>query len=157
MSDKKCSNCGCEDFTPRSIYGPGVKERVIEFCDACGERKKIDKTPIELIKEERQRQVDKEGWTLEHDDEHTDQSLAMAAALYASPDDRLMAVRICEHCTSVDSISDPWPWWNENDSDRGPSRFKAWDKRKDHDRMRRLQIAGALIVAEMERLQRLGL
>lgn len=114
------------------------------------------KTPIELITEERERQQEKEGWTLKHDDQHTDQSLAMAAALYASPDDSLMCVNICGHCTGVDSISDPWPWWDENDSGRGPLRSKAWDKRKQHDRMRRLQIAGALIVAEMERLQRLG-
>lgn len=34
---------------------------------------------------ERKRQIDKEGWTLEHDDQHTDGSLATAAAFYASP------------------------------------------------------------------------
>ena len=100
------------------------------------------KTPIELIKEERQRQIDKEGWTHEHDDEHTDQSLVMAAALYASPDDRLKIVMNYKYIDG-DHIIDPWPWPDH-------------DKREDKDRMRRLQIAGALIVAEMERLQRLG-
>ncbi len=33
---------------------------------------------------ERQRQVEKEGWTPGHDDEHTDGSLAFAAACYTA-------------------------------------------------------------------------
>ena len=99
------------------------------------------KTPIELITEERKRQQEKEGWTLEHDDQHTDQSLAMAAALYASPDERLKIVMNYRY-SDGEHIIDPWPWPD-------------LDKREDHDRMKRLQIAGALIVAEMERLQRI--
>lgn len=113
------------------------------------------KTPIELITEERERQQEKEGWTFEHDDKHTDQSLAMAAALYASPRDYLELVEYCGECSSPD-ISDPWPWTSYTEPSRGgPSqKINAWDKRGQHSRMRRLQIAGALIVAEIERLQR---
>lgn len=97
------------------------------------------KTPIELITEERNRQQEIEGWTLEHDDKHTDQSMAMAAALYASPSDDL---RVLSKLTDCEVYKDPWPWLSRH------------DKREQHDRMKRLQIAGALIVAEMERLQR---
>lgn len=115
------------------------------------------KTPIELIVEERERQIEKEGWTLEHDDNHENGALAMAAALYASPDDKLKIVEYCNHCAGFSIIRDPWPWHDWIDPPRGGPNVKvpAWDKRKKHSRMRRLQIAGALIVAEMERLQRM--
>jgi hypothetical protein len=43
------------------------------------------KTGIELIAEERKRQIEVEGWTAEHDDEHTDGELALAAVCYATP------------------------------------------------------------------------
>ena len=38
-----------------------------------------------LIAAERQRQIDAEGWTPEHDAEHGDDALACAAAVYALP------------------------------------------------------------------------
>jgi len=116
-------------------------------------------TPIEMISEERKRQIEKEGWTADHDDQHEDGELAMAAALYASPDDSMMIVERCDCCGSVEKLKDPWPWWDYYNYDRYNDggcnvHHHAWDKRDKHDRMRRLQIAGALIVAEMERLQR---
>lgn len=47
------------------------------------------KTGIELIAEERQRQITEEGWTPEHDINHTNGQLASAAACYAmTKDDR---------------------------------------------------------------------
>ena len=46
------------------------------------------RTGIELIQEERTRQVQEEGWTPEHDEEHGDGELALAAACYAIPEDR---------------------------------------------------------------------
>ena len=119
------------------------------------------KTPIELIKDERTRQIEKEGWTLEHDDtEHPDGELAMVAALYASPEDNLQIVEYCKECNEAHHILDPWPWMDSVNYDRYGDggvdiEHHAWDKRKEVNRMRRLQIAGALIVAEMERLQRL--
>lgn len=38
---------------------------------------------IELIAAERKRQVESEGWTPEHDDQHDSDEMAMAAAVYA--------------------------------------------------------------------------
>ena len=43
------------------------------------------KTGIELIAEERQRQIDVEGWTKEHDAKHICDELALAAVCYAIP------------------------------------------------------------------------
>ena len=40
------------------------------------------KTAIELITEERHRQIDKEGWSKEHDDSHTDGELLRAGLAY---------------------------------------------------------------------------
>ena len=101
------------------------------------------KTPIELIQEERERQINKEGWTRNRDDNiHFQGNLAKAAACYASPT-TLFAVE-CSNDGKEFVFEDAWPWASR------------WDKRKKHSRMRQLQIAGALIVAEMERLQRLG-
>jgi hypothetical protein len=90
------------------------------------------------LREERKRQIEKEGWTEVHDDQHKNGELSDAAGLYALSREGVTIVGIKNN-----KLFDPWPW-----------DFK-WDKRKKHNRMRRLQIAGALIVAEMERLQRL--
>ncbi|HEY1044974.1 MAG TPA: hypothetical protein VGF79_00950 [Bacteroidia bacterium] len=42
----------------------------------------MNKTGIELISDERREQLEKHGWTLEHDSEHTNGELKLAA-LYA--------------------------------------------------------------------------
>lgn len=92
------------------------------------------KTAIELIAEERQRQIEVEGWTPEHDDAHKEQEIAGAAACYAMPPGRReMAL----------SYPVDWPW------------DAKWWKPTPNDRIRELVKAGALIVAEIERLQRL--
>lgn len=88
---------------------------------------------------ERRRQVEAEGWTPEHDDEHADGSMARAAAVYALYD---LGVPASQWVDSLrlgngDSL---WPWdWQ-------------WLKPKDH--RRNLVRAGALILAEIERLDR---
>ena len=110
-------------------------------------------TGIELITAERRRQVDQKGYSVEHDDQHTDETLALVAALYATPcplydvdvdDDRkspLLAVR----GVSIE-VMDPWPSeWGE-----------MHDKRGKLSRIRQLEIAGALIAAELDRLLRVG-
>lgn len=79
---------------------------------------------------ERQRQISAEGWTPEHDDEHDDGSLASAAACYAMAG----AYRHYE----------PREKWRWDDSWWKPST----------DKRRNLEKAGALILAEMERLDR---
>jgi hypothetical protein len=84
--------------------------------------------PIALIRAERERQIASEGWTAEHDDQWLNGELATAAAYYALP---------------AEAGTPPlWPWACE------------WNKKEKHNRLRQLVIAGALIVAEIERLQR---
>lgn len=84
---------------------------------------------------ERQRQISAEGWTPEHDDEHGDGSMAMAAAAYA--------VASIENEYSLASACELFSWsgW-----------AKAWWKPSTP--RRDLIKAGALILAEIERLDR---
>lgn len=88
------------------------------------------KTGIELIAEERQRQIEVEGWTAEHDKEQAIGELALAASCYAM----IPELRPSELPPSH------WPWVNY------------W-KPSPNDRIRELQKAGALIAAEIDRLQ----
>ena len=92
----------------------------------------IMKNGIELITEERERQMKVEGWTPEHDDEHTVGELAMAASCYA----------MTPQCRTYSITDSGWPW----DS--------IWWKPTPQNRILELQKAGALIAAEIDRLQR---
>lgn len=97
---------------------------------------------------ERARQVGEEEWTPEHDDEHADEELAVVAALYAMPRDaRYRRVRVAG---VAGTVTEPtleralWPRsWRE-----------AYWKPTPGDRRRELVKAGALILAEIERLDR---
>ena len=94
------------------------------------------KTGIELIADERTRQVAEEGWTPEHDAGHTDGELADAAACYAMTEYE-RAVSELYH----DRRYYLWPFNEES-----------W-KPSPNDRIRELVKAGALIAAEIDRLQ----
>lgn len=107
-----------------------------EVEDDGGERRDAMKTGIELIAAERERQVSKEGWTPEHDDQHTDGSLAVAAACYALNERGPLEHR---HYFDVPVI---WPW-----------HVLDWKPTPD-DPVRELVKAGALIAAEIDRLLR---
>ena len=92
------------------------------------------RTGAERIAAKRQRQVEQEGWTPSHDDEHHDGELALAAACYASPVELFLQIQA--HDGSRERYADPWPW----DSD--------WSKRPGKDatidqRIRALEKAGA--------------
>ena len=117
-----------------------------------------EKTGVELILQERERQISEEKWSDEHDDQHDEEELALAACCYAAPEDiyifgsrqvQVNSSRGLEDAgyfydyKTVEDYHDPWPW----DED--------WDKREKHDRIKRLTIAGALIAAEIDRLRRL--
>lgn len=85
---------------------------------------------------ERQRQIDVEGWTPEHDDEHKGGSMAIAAACFAlagAQSDRV----------SSEFVAKIWPWtgW-------------AWQWWKPKDRRHNLVRSAALILAEIERRDR---
>ena len=82
---------------------------------------------------ERRRQIEAEGWTPEHDDEHAE-GLACAAACYAAGSRRLMM-------EGDMADIEVWPW--------DESWWKPTTPRRD------LVKAGALILAEIERLDRM--
>lgn len=92
---------------------------------------------VKIIANERNRQIIEKGWSIEHDIiGNNDEQLAQAAALYALPKDR----REYEY-----SINNLWPW------------DKKWYKPSQNDdiesRIQELAKAGALIAAEIDRLQ----
>lgn len=94
-------------------------------------------TGIERIAAERKRQIEREGWTPEHDAVHTAGQLSIAAACYAVnklPEGDQIEVY------SPYVTGDAFPWED------------GWDKREQHDRLRSLEIAGALIAAEIDRM-----
>lgn len=93
---------------------------------------------IELIAQERQRQIEVEGWTPSHDAKHTEGELANAAAYYAMTDDL------------ISFIDDKWG--NDMHLYIWPFDLK-WLKRTPKNRIKELQKSGALIAAEIERLQ----
>ena len=101
--------------------------------DAAVARSKM--TPIQKITAERKRQIEVEGWTPEHDDEHKDGEMLRAATLYyAHSKGEPMTLR-------SDGAPVGWPWdaswWNPKDRERDLVR------------------AGALCLAERERLRRI--
>jgi hypothetical protein len=106
-------------------------------------------TAIEDIAAERQRQIEVEGWTPEHDDKHDNEELRFAAACYAlgTPDISFEYTHGAPNrngtLSTLRGIATRtiWPWERE-----------WWRPGK---RRRDLVKAGALIVAEIERLDRL--
>lgn len=88
-------------------------------------------TGAERIAAERQRQIEVEGWTAEHDAVHTMGELAAAAAAYANWSDA--------YDIPGDTAPPCWPWDSEN-----------WNPSLDD--IRNLEKAGALIAAEIDRL-----
>jgi hypothetical protein len=87
--------------------------------------KSLEGAIADVVKE-RGHQIFAEGFDVTHDDKQTLGQMAAAAACYAAPFD----------------MSRYWPWGDE------------WDKKDKHPRRRQLVIAAALIVAEIERLDR---
>jgi hypothetical protein len=94
----------------------------------------------ERIADERQRQIDAEGYSPKHDDEHDKFELTLAAISYAG---KAAGEPVFIERRGKDHVRfcDPWPW-SENPSG-------------DDRRIRMLEKAGALIAAEIDRLLRL--
>lgn len=90
----------------------------------------VSALPMWDVLAERRRQIESEGWTPEHDDEHSLGEMAGAAACYANN-------------AGLGRVLPPrsWPW------------DASWWKPK--DRRRDLVRAAALLLAEIERLDRL--
>lgn len=95
---------------------------------------------------ERRRQIEVEGWTPEHDDEHYLGEMACAAAAYAivSALSDAMRASVSGSSNSIQNNSILRLIW--------PTSWSRWWKPK--DRRRDLVRAGALILAEIERIDR---
>jgi len=115
---------------------------------------------IERIAAERQRQIDEEGYTAEHDATHEFGELAMAGALLAAPRPLFMVRQSRESETghAMMETVDPWPWKTRGDRGGGRDDTQNWNVTlpafdlRHHPRLRRLEMAGALIAAEIDRL-----
>ena len=123
------------------------------------------KTGVQLIAQERRRQIEVEGWTAEHDAEHEDGELAMAAACYSATD----KIYVIQKYANAFTVRDPWPF-----EDRWDKRYgygsNAYGKGNEganylpdpktytnEERVDLLVKAGALIAAEIDRLQSIQL
>jgi hypothetical protein len=97
---------------------------------------------IDDIAAERRRQVEVENWSEGHDNRHQRGEMADAAACYAAGGMTFRAVRVtaARGRYKHDRLVDLWPWASKW--------WKPKNKRRDLIR------AGALIVAEIERLDR---
>lgn len=89
---------------------------------------------------ERRRQIEVEGWTPEHDDEHHVGEMAQAAAAYADDSALRLQGAPADIVAGPGDPPEPWPW------------DEAWWRPGDPRRM--LVKAAALLLAEIERLDR---
>lgn len=132
------TNCAHLSVKHLAVRNPDGTFRGVWKCQLCGKESQFPQAPFndeEIsaacadILAERRRQIAAEGWSAEHDDGHTDGELASAAACYA-------------HFAKRTLTTTPlwWPWSSEG--------WKQKDRRHD------LVKAGALILAEIERLDR---
>lgn len=98
----------------------------------------IFSSAFRAVLDERERQIEAEGWTPEHDDKHDEGEMALAAAAYAA----FAAAPLIERALfkAVGDTPSNWPWDREWWKPKSP--------RAD------LVRAGALILAEIERLDR---
>jgi len=141
LRELACDDCDEEYWEVFKLYGLAedaneekwtvrtLEPGAIQYADGLG----FD--ALNLIAAERHRQVAEEGWTPKHGDLHRGGEMAMAAASYALPDQH-------RGCCDPDAPLH-WPWDAE------------WWKPSPDDRIRELVKAGALIAAEIDRLQRL--
>lgn len=110
----------------QDILARGTLVDVESTDDEKGEPPPMD--GVQRIALERQRQIEEEGWTPEHDLEHTDAELARAAIAYALPPNDERSPSLIDHFL-------PEGW-----------------KFNPQGRIRDLERAGALIAAEIDRL-----
>ena len=87
---------------------------------------------LDRIIAERNRQISDENWSAGHDDQHTDEELVAAAICYAGHPKDLRHPK---------DVPDMWPW------------SEGWWK-PSRNKIRNLTKAGALIAAEIDRLER---
>lgn len=135
--DLRALQASCRPTAPAPEAPSVIDMELALYRDAYGSKVPSEAT-IDVLAE-RHRQIDMEGWTPKHDDEHANGDMARAAATYAitgSSDGR----NFTDDGSTPSVIERLWPWdW-------------AWFKPK--GRRRNLVKAGALILAEIERIDR---
>lgn len=99
-------------------------------------------TGADLIAVERKRQMDSEGWTPEHDDEYSHAELVRAALSYGEVSIEQIYPHFPDRLEDDWFTRTDWPW------------ATYWWKPDCSDPVRNLVKAGALIAAEIDRLQR---
>ena len=107
---------------------------------------------LELVKTERLKQINKHGYTHDHDDDYTDGSIADAAACYAANSNKLWEERKIYHKQfnyhkggfEIKGTAIPLWKWNE-----------VYFKKEEKSRKEQIITACALLMAEFERLERL--
>lgn len=122
---------------------------------------------LRMISHERLRQMEKEGWSKEHDKKHSDMELAGAAGCYvANAINKHYAedIKDWHEKARFQYYQEPESNFFVNSGDRGDRRInrggwrdgfpfdEKYDKRSKHDKIRSLVIAGALIAAELDKL-----
>jgi Lar family restriction alleviation protein len=125
-----CVRCGAS--------GPVHFDRKENLEASWNERAPLPSCAARDVLAERARQVDEEGWTPEHDDQHEDAELARAAVVYAR---HAYSTPKMEYSADLAEIlPEGWPWAGCYFRPQGPRRD--------------LVKAGALILAEIERRDR---
>jgi hypothetical protein len=124
-----------------ALDNAGLDDKLLAALPLVGEPSNEPLNGAALIASERAAQLGREGWTSEHDDDHDDASMLAAAACYVEH------ARFAIRGQPYDPVKWPgrlaplaWPW---DDEDYKPK-----------DPLRNLVRAGALIAAEIDRLQR---
>ena len=135
------------DNGPHSALGGlGVLSTERPAADSLDLLRRILTKAAQDVLAERQRQVNAEGWTPEHDDEHVNGELAFAAACYAS------------HASARAWVSSDFPDGGEHyKTDEPPNDWPdSWDPSwwKPKNRRRDLVRGAALLLAEIERRDR---
>ena len=112
------------------------------------------KTGIELITEERKEQIGEHGFTVEHDKDHNDSSLSWNAAVLASP---IILFHKQDFANTVSfgkaEVDKDWKLPSPNYK---PHRSNVITNNEDlpkKERVKQLKVAGALIAAEIDRIQ----
>ena len=127
----------CEDPTPS--HAP-TDERIAAIFER---HMREDDSGIGIVAREREEQIKKHGFDILHDDQWENNELVMAAIYYALPEKTVVRE---EHMTAdiepeAFFAQTGWDWYS-------------WANRESKGRIECLAIAGALIAAEIDRLNR---
>ncbi|HEJ2419628.1 TPA: hypothetical protein SL248_003407 [Pseudomonas aeruginosa] len=137
--EDKCPGCAGENCMAAACPECGGRYDLVAEANITAPAGQVPQAWLD-VQAERRRQITAEGWTPEHDDEHDSGEIACAAACYALPPAH--PARIEGALGRYGRDPNIWPWTRD------------WWKPAPNDRRRELIKAGALVLAEIERLDR---